>query len=158
MTELPRQQTLMTSGRLTPEFTKVGGHAIHLSIEGESCSWLRRRMCSTGGDLPLYGRLQQDISDEAGATYLDLHGRFSRDDFRDPAHLKPETAAELAELLAAMVSGWQLLEEVKNLGETGYFHVGSESGFGRLHRFVQLTRDSNAQRAPTPLLGRQEIL
>jgi DltD protein len=50
-------------------------------------------------DMATFDRLLETTAREYDATYLDAQDRFSIEDFRDPAHLKPDAAAELTALL-----------------------------------------------------------
>jgi hypothetical protein len=96
-------------------------------MEAEALQRLIRKLTNTGSDVILinmpvtddfyatlpdpernrvdHERILRDVAEDTGAIYLDLDERFSLEDFRDPAHLKPAAAAELAEMLAAMVTG-----------------------------------------------------
>jgi hypothetical protein len=46
-----------------------------------------------------FDRLLETTAREYDATYVDAQDLFSVEDFRDPAHLKPDAAAELTALV-----------------------------------------------------------
>ncbi len=50
-------------------------------------------------DMATFDRLLETTARESGAIYVDAQDLFSTEDFRDPAHLKPDAAAELTALL-----------------------------------------------------------
>ena len=55
-------------------------------------------------DMATFDRLLETTAREYDATYLDAQDLFSVEDFRDPAHLKPDAAAELTALLDDAIS------------------------------------------------------
>jgi hypothetical protein len=54
-------------------------------------------------DLAEFDRLLEEVAREFDATYLDARDLFSIEDFRDPAHLKPDAAAELTAMLHELI-------------------------------------------------------
>jgi hypothetical protein len=50
-------------------------------------------------DLAEFDRLLEEVARDFDATYLDARDLFSIEDFRDPAHLKPDAAADLTAML-----------------------------------------------------------
>jgi len=54
-------------------------------------------------DLAEFDRLLEEVAREFDAIYLDARDLFSIEDFRDPAHLKPDAAAELTAMLHELI-------------------------------------------------------